>query len=169
MLKMLKSKIYLFVLFALGMILLQGCTRDDICAEGIPTTPLLIITFKDISNPSAAKVVSNLTVETDYEESVVVAAATTDSIAIPLRTGANDTRYRFIQGDGGPTENTDIVTFGYQLEDVYVNRACGFKTTYTSLSMLVEDSQGDNNWIENQEIIINEVIDEQQAHITIFH
>jgi len=150
------------------VILVLSCTRDDICAETTPTTPLLIITFKDASNPLESKSVVNLTVATDYDPSVVIISAATDSIAIPLRSGANDTRFRFVQDDGGLTENTDVITFSYQLEDIYVNRACGFKTTYTSLSMLVEDA-GDNIWISSQQINENTVIDEQQAHITIFH
>lgn len=164
-----QNRILKNIVYLLGFVLLtQSCTRDDICAEITPTTPLLIITFKDASNPTEAKTVSNLTVETDYSVSVTLVGTSTDSIAIPLRTGANDTRFRFIQDDGGTNENTDIVTFSYQLEDVYVNRACGFKTTYTDISLLIEDN-GDTNWISSQNINENNVIDELQAHITIFH
>jgi hypothetical protein len=157
------------ICFLLGFVLItQSCTSVDICAETTPTTPLLIITFKDASNPVESKSVTGLTVATDYDQSVVLVSATTDSIAIPLRTGENDTRFTFIQDDGGDAENTDVITFGYQLEDIYVNRACGFKTTYTQLNMLIEDT-GDPNWISSQDIIEINVIDELQAHITIFH
>ena len=88
---------------------LNGCTRDDICPEGTPTTPLLIITFKDIANPLVAKSVTNLTIETDYEDSITyVTAISTDSIGLPLLTGSDTTRYRFILNAESTDEIIDI-------------------------------------------------------------
>ena len=63
----------------------------------VKTRESLIIVFKDILDPSEAKAVPNLTVRADYSNNVdVLVAANTDSIAIPLRTGADDTRFQFI-------------------------------------------------------------------------
>jgi hypothetical protein len=119
---------------------LQGCTRDDICAEGTPTTPLLIITFKDSTNPLVSKEVPNLTIETaDLNGTQVMTAVSTDSIAIPLNVSTDITKYRFKKDDGGDNPNTDILTFSYTREDIYVNRACGFKTIYDDLSVAKED------------------------------
>lgn len=147
----------------------NGCTRDDICPEGSETTPLLIVVFKDILDPTAAKAVPNLTVRADYNNNVdVLIASNIDSIAIPLRTGANDTRFQFInENAGGTFTNTDIISFLYQREDIYLNRACGFKTIYNELNYnLVGDP---NNWLLNIQIETQTVKDETETHVTILH
>lgn len=146
-----------------------GCTRDDICSEVTPTTPLLIINFKDIANPLVAKSVSNLTVETDYDPGVLLLSeVTTDSIAIPLQVGADNTRYRFITNAGETNELIDIYEFNYMRENIYINRACGFKTIYTTLSA-IEDDNGAVDWIINLEVLNTTVENENEAHISIFH
>lgn len=151
------------------VILLLGCTRDDICPEDTPTTPLLIITFNDIANPTQRKTVPSLTVETVTENpSEVVSTSTTDSIAIPLRNSGGLTNYRFKKGVGTSEPNTDIVTFTYSNEDIYVNRACSFKTVYGDLDM-TRQSEGSANWILQFNILTTDVIDETETHITIFH
>ena len=93
---------------------------------------------------------------------------TTDSIAIPLRTGFDFTDYLFVENDQDEEPgNTDKVTFSYQRENIYINRACAFKAIYTQLSANRESDN--NNWI--QEIVINEFIveNENKTHVTIFH
>ena len=64
---MIKKTILLFWV----ILSLNGCTRDDICPEETPTTPLLIFTFKNVFNPLLAKTATNLTIETDEETPVV--------------------------------------------------------------------------------------------------
>jgi hypothetical protein len=157
------------LLFTLSLVTLLGCTRDDICEEGAATTPLLIITFNDVSNPTERKSVDNLSVETaDLNSTEVIAAATTDSIAVPLRNSGLATQYRFNSGVGTSTPNTDVVSFNYTTEDIYVNRACAFKTIYHDLSVFVQN-EGTANWIIQVEIETTDVIDETEAHITILH
>ena len=50
------------VFSALFIVFITGCTKDDICTEETPKTPLLIIKFKSKVNPLLSKEVSNLTV-----------------------------------------------------------------------------------------------------------
>jgi hypothetical protein len=162
---MIKKFILLLTMFAA----LNSCTRDDICSEATPTTPLLIITFKDITNPLLAKTVSNLTIETDYDPSVLLlSGVSTDSIAIPLRTGDDNTRYRFTTNAGETDELIDVYVFNYARDDIYINRACGFKTIYTALSAR-EDDNGPIDWIIDLEVLNTTVENENEAHITIFH
>jgi hypothetical protein len=158
----------LFILF-LALASVLGCTRDDICEEGLATTPLLIITFNDIVLPSERKSVPSLTVETiENNSKEVISATTTDSIAIPLRNTGMETRYRFKSGVGTAAPNTDVITFNYSTEDLYINRACAFKTIYHELNAMVQD-EGSANWILQLEIETTDVIDETETHITIFH
>lgn len=156
------------IVVALILTTFLGCSKDDICAEDTPTTPLLIITFNDIANPTARKTVPGLVIRTTDVNQTVVVSTASDSIAIPLRTGANSTRYEFISNSGETNEISDAYTFQYTRDDVYVNRACAFKTTYKNLSATESDS-GVTDWIFNLTINNETVENETSAHITFFH
>lgn len=148
---------------------LNSCTKDDICPQETPTTPLLIITFKDILNPTVSKSVTNLTIETDQDPPIVfVTNIATDSIGIPLRTNADTVQYRFVKNTGETDEIIDVYEFNYERSDSYLNRACGFITTYEGLTALKTD-QGMLDWILNLSILNTTVEDETEAHITILH
>ena len=160
------KRIFLVLVILIG---LNGCTRDDICSEGTATTPLLIITFKDSTNPLMSKQVPNLTIETaDVNNTAVITQVSTDSIAIPLNSGADNAMFRFKKDDGGANPNTDVITFNYSRQDIYVNRACGFKTIYDDLSVNLQD-EGTANWIYSIEVLNQFIENESQAHITILH
>lgn len=155
-------------------IIFTGCTRDDICDPNEATTPLLIITFKNSSIPDEAKAVAGLTILSEYDEEIIIASmVTTDSIAIPLRTAFDDTQYKFIRAETNTTTvNTDVYKASYTREDVYINRACGFKTVFNELTFIEDETDPDNDetpWIN--QVIINQtnVENENQSHITIFH
>lgn len=157
----------LFLVFAF-----KGCTRDDLCPEGTATTPKLVIIFKNSANTDFRKKVEDLSIETDYENSVLVLARiATDSIAIPLNTTSDTTKYRFIRNRGSvdnPEKNVDQVTFIYSRKDLYVNRACGFKTQFDGLITVLED-EGSESWIKDFTINRDTIIDENKAHLTFFH
>jgi len=159
-----------FLLFVVLIGFLNGCNRDDICTEDTPATPLLIITFKDINDPTVAKSATNLTIATLDDPSIaVLLSTTTDSIAIPLRTAADITQYNFVLNDiESQTPNIDLVSFNYMRENVYVNRACAFKITYNQFSPSVQD-EGAENWIQGFTIIKDTIENENEAHITILH
>jgi hypothetical protein len=73
-----------------------------------------------------------------------------------------------IKGNTSTTDgNIDTVTFNYERDNVYINRACAFKTIYRDPTTQLEVEQ--DNWIN--EIEINKLIieNEDEAHITIFH
>ena len=89
-----------YLLLLLIIVTVDSCTRDDICPESIDTTPLLIITFKNINFPQQDKSVSNLTILTTDETVVeVIKSITTDSISIPLKTNLDSTKFYFIEND----------------------------------------------------------------------
>ncbi|OAB78257.1 DUF6452 family protein [Cochleicola gelatinilyticus] len=157
------------ILVSLITLFFYGCSRDDICSGETLTTPKLIIVFKNVLNPLEASSVVGLSIEADFTTTggVVLETTTSDSIAIPLRTNALETQFRFIQNTGATNENTDIVTFNYITNELYVNRACGFKTNYDNLEGVVTDDE--TNWIQNLTIEKQLVEDEQETHITILH
>ena len=178
------TKHILFLLIALTAIILS-CEKDDICAAETPTTPQLVLRFYDIASQDDTKVVTGLLAYTFDDMDNVIAIlgegiATRDSIAIPLRTDMNSTNFVLhrdyeIDDNGTPDDETDdiilgnpeLITVNYEREDVYVSRACGYKTIFNSISFSVESDT--DNWIVNSQIINTNVENQNAAHVQVFH
>lgn len=131
-------------LLLLVIVTSSSCEKDDICDANTSTTPRLVIDFYNISNPTVKKNVTNLKVIGEgMTEGIIFNLGSTgegqyltsgSTISIPLKTDANSTKYRFIlnSGNSNPTlVDTDEVTFNYTRNNVFVSRACGFKTLFT--------------------------------------
>ncbi|MCB0432970.1 MAG: hypothetical protein KDD18_08165, partial [Mangrovimonas sp.] len=67
------------------------------------------------------------------------------------------------------TGNEDIITITYNPEQVYVSRACGYKTIYKNVVVSVTND-GDN-WIQLIQSVddIQTVENEREAHFKIYH
>jgi len=159
------------VLFFLFINITFSCTKDDICSGETPTTPKLIIVFKSNLNNNFYKEVQNLTVSTivGIDTINIYKSFTTDSIAIPLNTGTDFTDFQFIKNNTNDNPgNRDNITYSYQRDFIYINRACAYKTTFNDLLSQLEIVENEN-WIG--EITVNEttVEDENITHVTIYH
>ncbi len=121
----------------------SGCEKDDICDANTPTTPRLVIEFYSISNSSVVKNVNNLKVIGDGMTNGIAFSSAIDGsqyvtngskIYIPIKTDTNSTTYSFILNYGNTNTsfvNEDKITFNYTHRDVFVSRACGYKTVFT--------------------------------------
>ena len=175
---------HLLILF-LYLIINLGCERDDICAETTPTTPRLLIDLYDIAEPDEQKNVFDFRVQGVGNDNVlpdynVVSSA--NAIILPLRTDANTTEYKLhidygINDNGTPDNpdddfeegNEDIIAINYTTEEIYVSRACGYKTIFKNVTLtVVQDS---DNWILSKESITDNqsVEDETTIHFNLFH
>ena len=47
------------------------------------------------------------------------------------------------------TENTDRIQIHYDREDVYINRACGYRARFQLGTTAVVITQDENNWIKD--------------------
>ncbi|TYC14895.1 hypothetical protein ES677_05810 [Bizionia gelidisalsuginis] len=178
------KKIIALLLLALTITL--SCERDDICSGETPTTPRLIIDFLDLStitleNPKnvtkfRAETVDDMRVLDDYN------IKTIDQVILPLKTNDTVTKFRFYKdyaisdndtpddtSDDFITGNPDIITIEYATENVYVSRACGYKSIFKNITITVEDD-GDN-WVQViQPVNDNQTIEnEDNPHFNIFH
>lgn len=152
---------------------LSSCERDDICLEDI--TPYLIIRFYNYENPDQVRTVQDLKVkiegiEGDYINETITSI--TDSIAVPLRIDQNRTRMVLTLAGNevtGTEDNPDTLDLVYNQEDVFISRSCGFKTIYKDV--IITYQQDDNNWIKELETESEsiEIIDENEAHVKIYH
>ena len=181
----LKKLFYLLIIPIAATIGFQACEKDDICAENTPTTPHLIIRFYDLADTEEFKNVSGLfAYGLDDNNNAIplenIIVSSTDSIVIPLLTDMVSTRFVLhkdygIDNNGTPDDETDdillgnpeIITLNYEPEDVYVSRACGFKTVFNTIIFNVT-IDGDN-WILNSEVSNTTVENENAAHVKVFH
>jgi hypothetical protein len=168
-------RFYKFSILFLAILFL-GCERDDICAEGTPTTPRLLVEFFDATDTDIPKTAVRLSVYavnlvTDENtgvisfpevanETTLVFNSNTDAIELPLIIGNEGeeitTRYFFetdtnlrIDGDTSTNSNIDILEIKYTPDFIYVSRACGFKSIFNMLT--ATDNPGDDSidWIQN--------------------
>lgn len=151
----------------------MSCERDEICLEDI--TPKLVIRFYNANIPEEVKSVLNLKVEIegiDGEYTNETITVFTDSIAIPLVVTESKTRFILtLPGDEseGTKDNIDTISLVYTQQDVFISRACGYKTIFNNVKgSLVTD---DDNWIKAIEAQVDplQIIDENAAHVKIFH
>lgn len=151
----------------------SGCEKDDICVEGTPTTPRLIIEFYSNDNTTLRKLVANLKVQGEGANTALDFNQV-DTIELPLKTNENFTNYSLNINSTSSTEvnNTDLLRFNYSVADIYVSRACGFKSHFTlNLANGVEQTnpEGDDVfWIKNIEIIKSNVETEEDVHIKMY-
>ncbi|WP_299530726.1 DUF6452 family protein [Ulvibacterium sp.] len=164
------KKTTVVLVFLLGIISFSACEKDDICVDG--DTPLLIIRFFDSQDITQTKEVPGLQVNgliigTDTLE--ILSNASLDSIALPLRVAENNTSFLISQqlGEDDPT-NFDVLTFSYEVQEVFVSRACGFVANYDGLEGSAS-SEGDAPWINEIQIITPLVENSTAAHVKIFH
>ena len=105
-------------------LILFSCEKDDICLEGTPATPRMIILFKDHENPQAKKGVTELLIGgMGLEDDLTVYSG--DSIAIPLRNNYEFTQYEFTFKTSSPTLSESL-QINHRQFDTYINRACGY-------------------------------------------
>ena len=173
------------ILIALITIGYFSCERDDICPDSTPTTPRLIIDLFDAANPDNKKNVFDLVVIGVGNEFILpnYNFNDTDNMVLPLKTDENTTQYILIKeatinDNGTPDDatddtidgNQDIITINYSREEVYVSRACGYKTIFKNVTLNL-DASDTNPWILSRQPVTDNqsVEDETAAHFTISH
>lgn len=176
-------KILIFPMI-LAVITFMACEPDDICAAGTGTTPKLIIDFYDAENPENKKNVFDLVVIGTGNENILSAYnfTNTDNVLLPLKTDENTTQYTLIKdatvNDNDTPDNPDddfidgnydVITINYSREQVYVSRACGYKTIYKNVTLTIEDDA--DNWMLSREPINDNqsVEDESETHFNVTH
>lgn len=147
-----------------------NCEKDDICAETTPSTPKLVVQFYDTSNPTTLKNVTNLgvfepTFTTGFSFNAV------SSIKIPLRTNQNSTAIRFVLNGSDTDTTNDLfndITFNYTTKQIYISRACGYKSNFNLDNAILADVPTLPNWISSVEIIQPNVENENETHVKIY-
>lgn len=154
-------------LFAIIFIMI-ACEKDDICIESEIGTPRIILSFYDKTNKTLKKPVENLLIKgIEREDTLDIFSG--DSIAIPLRNNSNFSKYEFILNAGGENSNNDTIHFEYSRYDLYINRACGFKSNYILNDPPAKLFNIDSPWIEQILKLKDTILNENNAHLAIYH
>lgn len=167
-----KKSLKIFFLL-LATFFFSGCEKDDICADGTPTTPRLIIEFYSKENSTVRKLVANLKIQGEGA-STTLDFNQVDTIELPLKTNENFTNYSFNINSTATTaaNNTDLIKFNYVVNDIYVSRACGFKSFFNlnlANGVTNENPSGDAIfWIESFEIVKSNVETEEDVHVKMY-
>ncbi len=163
----------------------SSCEKDDICDANTPTTPRLIITFHDLKTPSVLKNIENLKViGTGMTQGIIFnpnasgeAKYVTNSskIGIPLKTTEDTCSFSFILNSGNSNldlVNTDHIKIDYSRNEVFVSRACGFKTLFTLNTTNpithTDAATPDQKWIKYISVEKNNIDNENETHLKIF-
>lgn len=162
------KKIAFIALSLLVAVSFWNCEKDDICAEGTPVTPRVIIDFFDAADPETPKNVTNLgVIASGFTEGFAFNG--TNKIEVPLRTNVDTTDLDFVLNgaDNDPANDETItLTFNYERSNVFISRACGYKTIFNLTNVLPNDFTG--TWISNLTIEQPNIINENETHIKIY-
>jgi hypothetical protein len=151
-------KIWFLFLF---LFLNSSCEPDDVCSEINSSTPQLVFRLYDSSQPNELKAVDTLRI-ISLGDQAPIEFINTDSILFPLQVNASKI-YADLTISNGITDRIEI---DYLMTDVYLNRACGFKSTFKIHSVEFDQPA---KWINAIEILTNEVIIDTLAHVKIYH
>lgn len=171
------KKIILFV-FALAFSF-SSCEKDDICDANTPTTPRLVIGFYDFNNPAVLKNVSNLKVVGQGMTDGILfngsQTTSTSKISIPLRTVGTTTTFSFTLNSGNANPalvDEDLIKFNYNTQEVFVSRACGYKSIFTldptTPYTHTDATAANQKWIKFISVEKNNIENENETHIKIF-
>lgn len=161
----------------LGLVLLVfsfGCEKDDICSETTPTTPRLIIDFYDFTNPTLTKNVTNLAIIGEGMTTPYQVYNGVSKIQVPLDVAQNLSKYQFVLNYNNSNPdfvNTDLMEFDYSRSQVYVSRACGYKTLFALSNSTpfihTDSSTPDGLWMRNITVVQPDISSENETHFEI--
>lgn len=178
--KIIYLRTFILVTGMLGSLAFTACQRDDICPASTLTTPQVRISFFDFEEREIPKPPTNLLIKisgTNSLDSVLYNRQNVAEIRVPLRTNSNFTEYDFILNaavfDSTSVDtigNTDRVVFSYIRNEIYINRACGYKVNYLDLDAeLIPVEENNLNWIGEIDIVLDTIQNETDPHIFIYH
>jgi hypothetical protein len=165
-----------YLIFSLITLLIFSCEKDDICADTTQTTPRVVIEFYDIQARDEIKAIPGLFaigVDSDGNEVPIhnELVLTRSLIALPLQNNSNQTQFKLYKSyaltDSNVSGNPDVITITYDIETLYVSRACGYINTYTIQTFSIGSDS--DQWMSNSQILITQITNENEIHIKVLH
>ncbi|MDI9258495.1 DUF6452 family protein [Flavobacterium sedimenticola] len=159
------------LLLLLAAFTFSGCEKDDICTD--ETTPQLVIEFYDVSNPTTLKNVAGLKITGDGMPTELNTFSGVSTIKLPLDVTGDSVKYSMILNSSSPTNaNEDFLQFNYARNNVYVSRACGYRTIFELNSpggvIHTDSATPDLLWIQSFDVQTTTIDTENEIHLKIY-
>ena len=164
---MIKKEFNLIIFSLIFFLFSNSCEKDDICLSDTPSSPRLIVKMVDKDDPTLYKLANDLLIKVVDNDSINIKSS--DSIILNLNPYKNYTQFEFILNQGSENQNIDTLQINYSLNNIYIDRACGYKTSFIFNSNALTLINEKNNWIESYLILKDTIINEEQAHMAILH
>ena len=164
---MIKKEFNLIIFSLIFFLFYNSCEKDDICLSDTPRSPRLIVKMVDKDDPTLYKSANGLLIKVVDNDSINTQSS--DSIILNLNPYKNYTQFEFILNQGSENENIDTLQINYSINNIYIDRACGYKTSFIFNSNALTLINEKNNWIESYLILKDTIINEEQAHMAILH
>lgn len=170
----------IFFLFVLGCSLLPltSCEKNDLCGGLDAKTPLVNIEFYNSANSTERQNVAFLRCYSEEQISndtiLVKEFSNTSQISLPLKVTEETTNWVFDYYEVIDNEQifrgSDVIRFRYNPQSEYTSKACGYRTFFNNVTTQLNNNTSSNqrgNWIIAQESV-NQIINENEAHVSIF-
>tara|TARA_B100000963_G_scaffold361304_1_gene396025 strand:- start:10126 stop:10605 length:480 start_codon:yes stop_codon:yes gene_type:complete len=159
----LKNSLFLFFLIWF----ITGCEKDDICLRETPGTPRLVVEFFDINNKNNLKSTNGLKIIGKGKENLLY-EDDTSSLLLPLKNNQNTSTFIFFVNNNDSILS-DTIQFKYLVNDIYINRACGFKSEFILDNNPIKFISNNLNFIKDFNLKNSTVSDEDEVHLSIYH
>ena len=141
------KRILFIILAAMAVV---SCESDEICDRKV-NTPRLLVRFYDPNQLRSPFSVTNLSVYAEGSSKALV---------------TNATVYVLQKIETGNVTRTATLTLSYQTHETFVSKACGIKTTYSTLTATISPT---TSWLKGIRIQNSTVDNEKRAHIHLYH
>lgn len=166
----LKTILFLIVL-TIG---LHACEKDDICIAG--DTPQMRIAFFNADSTELSKIPSNLLIVGKNLTTALPLVSPSDAngyeLLLPLNPSDSSTEFYFVKDASVDSQGTvsgtiELIQFDYQVNPIYISKACGFIPNYVHLQARIENNN--THWIKSLQITKDSITQSKDLHVKIYH
>ncbi|UVD79558.1 MULTISPECIES: DUF6452 family protein [Myroides] len=171
-----KRILYASIAILIGSLSFVACEKDDICAETEATTPSFLIEFFNYEDQDIPRTERIEAYALGFEEQKI--ASSGNKLVLPLRLDQPETSWvlsRTIREQEETYVLSDTLTYKYKINTSYLNKACGYVSTFslnqdgTSPLLNGDKERTEGNWIQLYITETNEILNQDEAHFTIYY
>lgn len=157
-------------------LVLMACEKDDICGKDEPTTPSLLLEFYDYNDQN--RQMNNLVEAYVSGRENEIIKSNGYKLKLPLKLAEPETSWILkttVIVNNQQQIKLDTLTFKYVVNTHYLNKACGYISTFSlkqdGTSPLLNGSATitTGNWIKFYITETNEIQDDKKAHFKIYY
>lgn len=168
------KKLLAYSTLLLGILALTACEKDDICPEGTDTTPLIFMKFYRVEDQNQSNTTGTVYAKAIGFNDTIFRKG--NELKLPLQINKEETTWvltlNSVDEENQPIVRQDTLKFLYTPKTDYLNKACGYRTTFvlneqTKMPILNDNKEG--NWISIYELQTSFIENEQEEHLKIFY